>query len=61
MTVDEVAAALPVPVVGSVPQLWGRSEPNLGFGAARAIPQLDEAVAHLHAALAGAGPLAARV
>lgn len=61
MTVDEVAAALPAPVVGSVPQLWGRSEPNLGFGAALAIPQLDEAVADLHAALAAQGALAARV
>ena len=44
LPVDEVEAALDVPVVGSVPQLWGRAEPNLGFGAALAIPELDDAV-----------------
>jgi len=61
MTVGEVADALPVPVVGSVPQLWGRAEPNLGFGAALAIPQLDESVAALHALLSAPDALAGRV
>jgi hypothetical protein len=31
-------------VVGSVRQLWGRSAPNLGFGAALGIADLDDAV-----------------
>ncbi len=47
MTVSEVAAALDVPVSGRIPQLWGRSEPNWGFGAALAIPELDDAVVDL--------------
>ena len=46
------AYELDAPIVGSVPQLWGRSEPNLGFGPALAIPELDDAVdslvAHLY-------------
>ncbi len=40
----EVEAALGRPVAVRVPQLWGRSEPNRGFGAALAIPELDDAV-----------------
>jgi MinD-like ATPase involved in chromosome partitioning or flagellar assembly len=51
MTRSEVAAILGVPVAGRVPQLWGRSEPNRGFGAALAIPELDDAVYDLFAAL----------
>ena len=35
---------LELPVAGRIPQLWGRSEPNLGFGPALAIPDLDDAV-----------------
>ena len=41
---EEVEAILGVATVGRVPQLWGRSEPNLGFGPALAIPELDDAV-----------------
>lgn len=44
MTPDDVTARLGAPVVGAVPQLWGRAEPNLGFGPALAIPELDDAV-----------------
>ena len=40
----EVEAALGVAVTGRIPQLWGRAEPNLGFGPALAIPDLDDAV-----------------
>jgi cellulose biosynthesis protein BcsQ len=40
----EVEAALGRAVAVRVPQLWGRSEPNRGFGAALAIPELDDAV-----------------
>jgi cellulose biosynthesis protein BcsQ len=39
-----LAAAVGAPVLGRVPQLWGRAEPNVGFGAALAIPELDAAV-----------------
>jgi hypothetical protein len=53
LTVDEVEAALGTPVVGSVPQLWGRAEPNLGFGAALAIPELDDAVHRMVTSLHG--------
>lgn len=41
------------PVVGRVRQLWGRSAPNLGFGAALRIPELDDAVRALVGELAG--------
>ena len=44
MTNAQVEAALDAAVVGRVPQLWGRSAPNRGFGAALAIPELDDAV-----------------
>ena len=46
----EVEAMLDVAVAGRIPQLWGRSEPNRGFGAALAIPELDDAVYDLFAA-----------
>ncbi|MGQ0824916.1 MAG: hypothetical protein ACT4OX_07815 [Actinomycetota bacterium] len=49
----EVGAALDAPVVGTVPQLWGRAEPNLGFGAALAIPELDDAVCDMLVMLGG--------
>ena len=54
MTNVEVAAVLAVTVAGRIPQLWGRSEPNRGFGAALAIPELDEAVLDLFAGFAEA-------
>ena len=41
---EEVEAILGVATVGRVPQLWGRAAPNLGFGPALAIPELDDAV-----------------
>ncbi len=31
-------------VAARIPQLWGRAEPNFGFGPALAIPELDDAV-----------------
>jgi hypothetical protein len=37
--------------LGSVRQLWGRSAPNLGFGAALGIDDLDDAVGSLFARL----------
>jgi hypothetical protein len=40
-------------VSARVPQLWGRAEPNRGFGAALAIPELDAAVYDLFAAFRG--------
>jgi hypothetical protein len=40
----EVEAILGIDTVGRVPQLWGRAAPNLGFGPALAIPELDDAV-----------------
>jgi hypothetical protein len=46
-----VERALGRPVVGSVRQLWGRAEPNLGFGAALGIDELDDAVGALFARL----------
>ena len=51
MSVAEVGTALDVAVSGRIPQLWGRSEPNRGFGAALAIPELDDAVYNLFASL----------
>jgi cellulose biosynthesis protein BcsQ len=50
MTTSEVESALDTPVLGRIPQLWGRAEPNRGFGAALAIPELDDAVFDLFAA-----------
>jgi len=41
---DVVAAMLGEPVLASVPQLWGRAAPNVGFGAALGIDELDDAV-----------------
>jgi MinD-like ATPase involved in chromosome partitioning or flagellar assembly len=40
----EVEAILGCAVAGRIPQLWGRAEPNFGFGPALAIPDLDDAV-----------------
>jgi MinD-like ATPase involved in chromosome partitioning or flagellar assembly len=44
LDVVAVEDALGVSVAGRIPQLWGRAEPNLGFGPALAIPDLDDAV-----------------
>jgi cellulose biosynthesis protein BcsQ len=41
---EEVETILGIETVGRVPQLWGRAEPNVGFGPALAIPELDDAV-----------------
>ncbi len=46
-TCSDVERRLETPVAGRVPQLWGRAEPNRGFGAALAIPELDDAVSDL--------------
>ena len=54
---EVVGRALGRPVVGSVRQLWGRSEPNLGFGAALGIAELEDAVGALFGQL---GPEVAR-
>ena len=48
---DVVERALGRPVVGSVRQLWGRAAPNLGFGAALGIEELEDAVGALFARL----------
>ena len=53
LSLSEVEAILEVAVAGRVPQLWGRAEPNRGFGAALAIPELDDAVYDLFAAFRG--------
>jgi cellulose biosynthesis protein BcsQ len=53
---EVVAKALRRPVVGSVRQLWGRAAPNLGFGAALGIAELDDAVAALFGRLGGSLP-----
>jgi hypothetical protein len=42
-----------VSVIGSVRQLWGRAAPNLGFGAALGIDDLDDAVGTLFDRLGG--------
>jgi hypothetical protein len=44
MSTLDVESKLGIPVLGRVPQLWGRAQPNRGFGAALAIPELDDAV-----------------
>jgi hypothetical protein len=41
---EEVEAILGVTTLVRIPQLWGRSEPNVGFGPALAIPELDDSV-----------------
>jgi cellulose biosynthesis protein BcsQ len=51
LSAADIEAALDRPVMGEVPQLWGRAEPNLGFGAALAIPELDDAVVDLFSTL----------
>jgi len=53
LSADAVASRLSVPVMGSVRQLWGRAAPNLGFGAALGIDDLDDAVGALFDRLAG--------
>jgi hypothetical protein len=50
---EVVGNALGRPVVGSVRQLWGRSAPNPGFGAALGIAELDDAVRALFDRLLG--------
>jgi hypothetical protein len=50
MSSCDVESILDSPVLGRIPQLWGRAEPNRGFGAALAIPELDDAVYDLFAA-----------
>lgn len=52
LSADAVGAALGCPVLGSVPQIWGRAAPNLGFGAALGIADLDDAIADLFDRLA---------
>jgi cellulose biosynthesis protein BcsQ len=44
---QDVELMLGVNVAGRIPQLWGRAEPNFGFGPALAIPELDDAVYEL--------------
>jgi hypothetical protein len=44
LSTSEVERILEVAVAGRIPQLWGRTAPNRGFGAALAIPELDDAV-----------------
>jgi cellulose biosynthesis protein BcsQ len=50
LSTGEVERILDVAVAGRIPQLWGRAEPNWGFGAALAIPELDDAVYDLFTA-----------
>ena len=50
LSTSEVERMLEVGVAGRIPQLWGRAEPNRGFGAALAIPELDDAVYDLFTA-----------
>jgi MinD-like ATPase involved in chromosome partitioning or flagellar assembly len=47
----DVERRLAVRIAGRVPQLWGRAEPNFGFGPALAIPELDDAVYDLFTAM----------
>src|SRR5262249_1534225 len=44
LSTSEVERILEFAVVGRIPQPWGRPAPNRGFGAALAIPELDDAV-----------------
>jgi len=55
---DEVARMLGEPVLASVSQLWGRALPNVGFGAALGIGELDDSVTVLFERLAGTAELA---
>jgi hypothetical protein len=41
---QDVELMLGVNVAARIPQLWGRAEPNFGFGPALSIPELDDAV-----------------
>jgi hypothetical protein len=50
---EAVAERLGTPAVAAVRQLWGRAAPNLGFGAALGIADLDDAVRQLFAHLTG--------
>jgi hypothetical protein len=50
LSTAEVERMLEVAVAGRIPQLWGRTRPNVGFGAALAIPELDDAVYDLFTA-----------
>jgi MinD-like ATPase involved in chromosome partitioning or flagellar assembly len=50
LDVDDMQRALGVHVAARIPQLWGRAEPNFGFGPALAIPELDDAVSDLFVA-----------
>ena len=45
----EVDAMLGITTAARIPQFWGRAVPNLGFGPALAIPELDDAVYELFA------------
>jgi len=47
LSADAVSTMLGEPVLASVPQLWGRAAPNVGFGAALGIDELDDAVCAL--------------
>jgi len=44
LAVPEIEERFDVAIASHIPQLWGRSVPNHGFGPALAIPELDEAV-----------------
>jgi hypothetical protein len=55
---DEVAQMVGEPVLASVRQLWGRAIPNVGFGAALGIGELDDSVSALFERLAGTAELA---
>jgi cellulose biosynthesis protein BcsQ len=52
---EDVEDRLGDAVAGHVPQLWGRSLPNCGFGPTLGIGFLEAAVTELHAALASGG------
>jgi hypothetical protein len=54
---EVVGKALGRPVVGSIRQLWGRSAPNPGFGAALGIAELDDAVGALFERIGGRAAL----
>jgi len=51
MSPVDMEARLGTEVTVAVPQYWGRAEPNLGFGPALAIPELDDAVYDLFTAI----------
>jgi hypothetical protein len=44
LSTSEMTALFQEPVVTRIPQLWGRAKPNIGFGAAPANEELDQAV-----------------